>query len=182
MKLLQLITFLCLGLLSVLTLIVWAKPKTQVRKSVYARGDVRGHLHQLAQGLMMYAQDYDEVLPPMQDSQEFQQLLAPYLKDQRFLTNPYSGKPFAPNDRLSGKALNEIYKVSFKTKQPAVALYEATPGLGGARFVLTLGQPVMLNKDEPIWGYDGKKDSSEPNIICVSYGDWPRFKAANQLP
>jgi hypothetical protein len=182
MKPLQPITFLCLSLLSVLTLIVWAKPKTQATKAVYAKGDVRGHLNQLGQALMMYAQDYDEVLPPMQDAKKFQQLLAPYLKNRAFLTNPYSGKPFAPNARLSGKALNEIYKKSFKAKQPAIALYEATPGLGGARFVLTLGQPVMLNKDEPVWGYDGKKDLSKPNIICISYGDWPKFKATNQLP
>ena len=168
-------------LLSAATLVATAKPR-KVIKVINARGDVRGHLNQLGKALMMYAQDYDEVLPPMQDTQKFQQLLAPYLKQERFLINPYSGKPFAPNVKLSGKALNEIYKESFKTKQPAVALYEAGPGLGGARFVLTLGQPVMLNKDEPVWSYDGKRHSSEPDIICVSYGDWPKFKTANQLP
>jgi hypothetical protein len=165
-------------LLSAATLVATAKP----RKVIYAKGDVRGHLNQMGQALMMYAQDYDEVLPPMQDAKKFQQLLVPYLKDQRFLTNPYSGKPFTPNVKLSGKALNEIYKESFKTRHPVVALYEAGPGLGGARFVLALGQPVMLNQGEPVWSYDGKRHSSESNIICVSYGDWPKFKTTNQLP
>ena len=165
-------------LLSAAALMAMAKP----RKVIYAKGDVRGHLQQLGQALMMYAQDYNEVLPPMQDAKKFQQLLAPYLKNQKFLTNPYSDKPFAPNAKLSGKPLKEIYIESFKAKQRAVALYKAAPGLGGARFVLILGQPVMLDKGEPVFGYDGKKDSSEPIIQSISYHDWPKFKANHRLP
>jgi hypothetical protein len=158
-------------------LVAFAKPG----KVNYARGDVRGHLMQLGQALMQYSTDYDDVLPPMQDAVAFQKLMAPYMHNM-LMTDPHTGKPFTPNARLSGKRLSDVYREAFKTRQRAIVLYQALPGEGGARFVLSLPQPVMLNKDEPVWGYDGKNDPHELKITSVSYDEWPGFRTRMRLP
>jgi hypothetical protein len=62
----------------------------------------------IAQGLLLYTQDWDEVFPPSQTLAQFQKAIAPYVHDRHALTCPLSGKPFQLNPQLKGETLAAI--------------------------------------------------------------------------
>jgi hypothetical protein len=64
---------------------------------------------QLGFGMIAYAQDYDETLPPLSDVVEFEALLFPYLRSHRFFHLPPSGSPWVLNSAFSGIPLAFIF-------------------------------------------------------------------------
>jgi prepilin-type processing-associated H-X9-DG protein len=62
----------------------------------------------LVTSIQLYAQDYDDVLPPMQTPAIFKQALLPYTHDNRVFTCPQTNLPYIPNKLLSGIGLYTI--------------------------------------------------------------------------
>jgi hypothetical protein len=87
------------------------------------------NLKQLALGMMVYAQDYDEVLPPMQDTAKLKKLLLPYVKSEAAFTSPATGQPFQANARLSRRSLATLDPTG------VVMLYSSVPEPDGTRLV-----------------------------------------------
>ena len=85
------------------------------------KSDARSNLKQLGTALMMYAQDYDEMLPPMKNASSVRQLLGEYLEDKSAFINPSTQKPFSINLSLSGRSLDTVYKEGFQKKQGVIA-------------------------------------------------------------
>ena len=83
------------------------------------------NMKQIALAVMMYAQDYDQVLPPMADAEKFRKVILPYIKNHAVFTSPATGKPFRPNPRLSGRKLASLGNAS-----SVVILYSGRPGAG----------------------------------------------------
>jgi prepilin-type processing-associated H-X9-DG protein len=81
---------------------------------------------QLALGVMMYVQDYDEKFPPMNDYNRFRDILFPYIKNNDdFLVPPWN-TPWILNQALGGLSLGDIPAPATTT------LFQAPhPGRGG---------------------------------------------------
>lgn len=101
------------------------------------------NLKQLGLGLIMYASDYDEVLPKeMGNSSLLQQKLEPYVKETKLFINPITNKPYASNAILAGKKIAHI-------ADPAqmATLYEDAPAPDGTRGVVFLdGHAKRVNE------------------------------------
>jgi prepilin-type processing-associated H-X9-DG protein len=54
-------------------------------------------------GTLMYAQDYDEVLPPMENYGRFQAVTFPYARSSKAFVCPATGLPYTLNVSLSQK-------------------------------------------------------------------------------
>ena len=113
------------------------------------------NLKQMGTALMMYAQDYDEMLPPMKKYEKTQEVLMPYVKNAAAFTNPDTKEPYKANPVISGLALA---KVDMPTE--TVAFYEAAPARDGTRGVCFLDGHAKRIKEE----------------------DWPALKAKNKIP
>jgi prepilin-type processing-associated H-X9-DG protein len=63
---------------------------------------------QVALGISMYIQDFDERLPPMDNAQVFETVLLPYVKNDIDFHCAETGLPFEPNSELSYLGLAQI--------------------------------------------------------------------------
>jgi len=101
------------------------------------------NLRQLATAVLMYAQDYDDVLPPMKTEAQAREALLPYIRNESVFVHPVTKKPYKPNPVLSGKKIKHI-------ANPAgmVLFYESDPvdELRGAAFLD--GHAARLNSEE----------------------------------
>lgn len=98
----------------------------------------------LGWGMMQYAQEYDEVYPPMKSMDLLKKAILPYFKDDKLFAQPLHRKPYATNTTLSGQSLAKV-------NNPAifVTLYEAEEGSDGKRAVLFAdGHVKRVTKDE----------------------------------
>lgn len=88
------------------------------------------NLKQLGIGIMQYAQEYDEVYPPMQSLAALKKAILPYVLEDELFMQPVNKKPYLTNVALSGRSLSDI-------KSPATfaSIYEAQPGSDGKRAV-----------------------------------------------
>lgn len=118
-------------------------------------GDAMRHMRQLATAMMMYAQDYDEVLPPMRDSGKLKEVLLPYVKTEEVFRSPATGQPFRSNPRLSGRKLS-----SLGNPASVVMLYSAAPEPDGTRLI-------------------ARADGS---VRAISAEEWPKVVVAQRLP
>jgi hypothetical protein len=66
------------------------------------------NLKQIGTAMVMYAQDYDEVFPPLRNPAEAKRLLMPYIKSEDVFVHPGSKKPYVPNPAASRKSLAVI--------------------------------------------------------------------------
>jgi hypothetical protein len=88
----------------------------------YQKGSLQSlsHIKQIGIALMMYTQDYDEVLPPMQSTKQLKPFLYPYLKSNSVWLLPYyDNVSYAINPKLSQKSLAE-----FESPSETIWLYE----------------------------------------------------------
>ena len=113
------------------------------------------NLKALGTALMMYTQDYDEVLPPMKKYEKTQEVIMPYVKNINAFTNPDTKEPYKQNPILSGMALAKI-----DLPAETVAFYEGSPAKDGTRGVCFLDGHAKRIKEE----------------------DWPALKAKNKIP
>jgi hypothetical protein len=102
-----------------------AKEKAQVSTA-------ESNMKQLAVAMMMYVQDYDEVLPPMQDSAKLRELLLPYVRNKDIFISPATGQPFRANPHLSKR------RVASLDPTGVVTLYSSAPEPDGTRLVARL--------------------------------------------
>ena len=91
------------------------------------------NLKQASTALLMYVQDYDERLPPMQSMAGVHKRLQPYVKNMTVFTCPATTKPYRTNPVLSGKALAAIAEPA-----KAVTFYDAAPHADGLNTVAYL--------------------------------------------
>jgi hypothetical protein len=118
-------------------------------------GTSLGNLKQLGTALLMYVQDYDEILPPMQDAETAKKVLQPYVKNETIFVNPDTKEPYQPNSILSKKKLAHM-----TAPAEMVTFYEATPAADGTRGVVFL---------------DG-------HAKRIQESEWPRLKKASKIP
>lgn len=141
------------------------------------RASSTSQLKQIGLAVMMYAQDYDEVLPPMENAATVKRLLLPYVRcDEAVFVHPLTQKLFQPNPSLSRRPLSSV-SVDPKTRTlrppvletrcidmgelaQVVAFYEARPAPDGTRAVLFL---------------DG-------HVQVIPEAQWPRLKRASKIP
>ena len=60
----------------------------------------KSNLKQYALGLLMYQQDYDEMMPPMAKPEQVQNRVMPYIKNRTIVSCPESGAAYLPNPAL----------------------------------------------------------------------------------
>jgi prepilin-type processing-associated H-X9-DG protein len=136
------------------------------------------HLERLGIALRMYAQDYDETLPPMQTPAAVKKALYLYVrKNDVVFLDPRTSQPYEPNPSVSGKAAATAgrytrraggkqgrYILMTKRQIPrpgeTIGLYELTEAPDGTRGVLFL---------------DG-------HVARVSEADWQRLKRISGIP
>jgi prepilin-type processing-associated H-X9-DG protein len=155
------------------------QPPGESREAADTNGSSQSHLKQLGVALLMYAQDYNEMLPPMKDAAAVKRLLLPYVRgNEAVFVHPQTGEPYRPNPSLSGRRRSSIAMVSGRDSRgkairprrhraeipgsPAqvVAFYEASPAPDGTRAVLFL---------------DG-------HVGVIRETEWPRLKRASKIP
>ena len=112
-------------------------------------------LKQLGLAVMMYTQDYDEVLPPMKDVKKFRDLLMPYIKNLEMFVHPETSRPYIPN-----AILHEHKFATIPEPASFVLLYEDAPAADGTRGVVFV---------------DG-------HTKRVSEAEWQRLKRASKIP
>jgi hypothetical protein len=78
----------------------------------------------------MYVQDHDGLLPPMENAEQFQAAVMPYVRNEELFQSPTTDKPFRPNSRLSERKLAGL-------GNPAglVIFYSSVPEPDGTRIV-----------------------------------------------
>ncbi len=135
-------------------------------------------LKQIGLALLMYAQDYDEMLPPMQNAATVKRALLPYVRgNEAVFADPLTHQPYQPNPSLSGRRRmsfsvgggrdsrgKRIPPRSYRADIPGpaaqvVAFYEASPAPDGTRAVLFL---------------DG-------HVQVIPEAEWPRLKRASKI-
>lgn len=113
------------------------------------------NLKQMGLSLLMYMQDYDEVLPPMGDAAKVKKVLYPYVKDDKIFINPITNKPYVPNAVLSLHREAQI-----ESPSQMVVFYEDAPAPDGTRGVAFL---------------DG-------HAKRIPESEWPKLKKASKIP
>ena len=83
-------------------------------------------LKQVSLALLMYSQDYDELLPPMQTAAGAQKRLMPYVKNSQSFTCPATMKAYKANPAVGGKA-----QAVFAEPAKVVTFYDAVPHTDG---------------------------------------------------
>jgi hypothetical protein len=135
----------------------WATEQAaiQAREAEERKTRSVSNLKQLALGVLMYVQDYDEVLPPMQTPEKAQEVIQPYVKNLETFRDPVTGAAYIPNPTLSQKKVAHI-------ANPAdfVLYFEPKPAPDGTRGVAFLDGSVKRIKEE----------------------DWPRHVRASKIP
>ena len=102
------------------------------------------NLKQMALAVLMYAQDYDEALPPLKTIQAAQEALSPYVRDESIFTQPDTDVPYKTNPVLSGKKMAHITNAA-----DMILFYEAKPADDGTRGAAFLdGHAKRLSADE----------------------------------
>ena len=110
------------------------------------------NIKQMDLGLLMYTEDYNEVLPPMTSALVVQHRIRPYLKSAAVFTQPSSGKPYLANAEISEKKLK-----SFASPAKTVTFYAPQPNLQGLRAVAYLdGHAAFADAAE--WAAIKKRD------------------------
>ncbi len=114
----------------------------------------QSNMKQLALGILMYSQDYDEVLPPMKTAAELKKAIMPYVKNEAVFVHPQTKAPYMPNPILTNKPMRKI----------------ANP----AQFVL-LYEPAASNGKRCVAFADG-------HTKVIQESEWPRLKKACKIP
>ena len=118
-----------------------SKRSVQIERSVSL-----SNLKQVALGMAQYAQDYDEMLPPMRAARTVadfsnpnpatapvQSMLMPYVKSTQIFLHPKTGRPYLPNYKIS--RMNES---AFENTTEVFTFYEDAPDAEGMRNVAFL--------------------------------------------
>lgn len=114
------------------------------------------NLKRLSEALTQYAQDNNEVLPPMTDPAIVKEALQPYVKEASVWVHPENKTAYLPNPALSRRRMATVEEYG----EWMVAFYEASPAPGGTRGYVTL---------------DG-------TVKRISENEWEKLKRASKIP
>jgi hypothetical protein len=124
--------------------------------TAYARqGDnsdaCQNHLKQLGVAMLLYAHDYNDVLPPTKSLPRLQKLLQPYLKSKELFTCPATHLPYQASSSLSARTLASI-------KSPATepGFCDTRPHADGSYGVVYMDGHADRVKSNPIPGVQKK--------------------------
>ncbi len=84
--------------------------------------ECQSHLKQVALGVQMYVQDYDERYPPMKSPAQVQNRILPYIKDRSLYSCPVTGTEYLPNP-----ALNYLPVRAVKAPDSTIMFRDAKP-------------------------------------------------------
>jgi prepilin-type processing-associated H-X9-DG protein len=100
-----------------------------------APGDTQclSNTKQIAIGLLMYIQDYDDTLPPMKSTASVQTAIFPYIKNKAVFTCPVTKKGYVYSAALGKKKMAQI-----KAPASTVMLKDAVPHPDGMTTVAYL--------------------------------------------
>src|SRR6266511_5575737 len=82
----------------------------------------KSNLKQMALGLLMYQQDYDEMLPPMVKPAQVQNRVMPYVKNRVIFSCPETSTEYLPNP-----AMNYVRAASIAAPADTMILRDAKP-------------------------------------------------------
>ncbi len=103
------------------------------------------NLKQVGLALVMYAQDYDERLPPLPNAAVAKKLLYPYLKNEAVFREPKTGRPYEVNQALSGARVARFARNAARV----AVFYETLPDENGLRGVAFLdGHARLIHEDD----------------------------------
>jgi len=121
-----------------------AEAGTGVESEASGEAGSLSNLKQMALAVVMYAQDYDEVLPPLKTLGEAEEALSPYVRDESIFAQPDTDVPYKTNPVLSGKKMAHITNAA-----DMILFYEAKPADDGTRGAAFLdGHAKRLTADE----------------------------------
>jgi hypothetical protein len=105
-------------------------------------------LKTLGLAVLMYTQDYDDVLPPMKEVKKFQEVVTPYVRGATmpadYFVNPVTSKPYVLNLILSQHKLATLPQVA-----SFVLAYEDQPAPDGTRGVVFVdGHAARIQETE----------------------------------
>lgn len=110
----------------------------------------RSNLKQYTLAILMYSQDYDEMLPPMKQSAKLQNVVLPYCKNKAIFSCPDSGVAYLPNP-----AMHQVHQASIKSPATTILLRDAKPHMEAGKSVWNVayadGHVKQVNK-EPVLG------------------------------
>jgi prepilin-type processing-associated H-X9-DG protein len=142
------------------------EPLGHTHKKQYFQSSM-SHLKSISLSLMMYAQDYDEHLPPMGDSERVKTVLKPYLKfDEVWQIPPYEIL-YATNPSLSQKSLESI-------KSPAEIALVYEPIAGRNSRIVGFADGHVKSIRESQWPALRQK-SGIPKLPEPTIAPWWRF-------
>jgi prepilin-type processing-associated H-X9-DG protein len=75
-------------------------------------------LKHLGRALLMYAQDWDLCLPPMQSPEALIKRLLPYAKDPGKFFDPHAGQPYVPNPAVSERRVAILFDPHYRMLAP----------------------------------------------------------------
>ena len=84
----------------------------------------------LSTGVIQYAQEHDEKLPPLQNMEVFKKAIFPYVRDNAVFVQPFAKKHYVTNGAMTNKGYANIQFAS-----QIALLYEAQIGSDGKRAV-----------------------------------------------
>ena len=122
---------LVVAVIGVLVLAALMYPVMGQARSAARAASCQSNLKQLSTGLMMYMQDYGEVLPP---ATRWDQQLMPYVKNTTIFQCPE--RPDVPSGYAYNQRLNNISLAQVKTPAQTPALFESSLGFPGANDTL----------------------------------------------
>lgn len=132
-----------------------AKEAAEAKEQKEWTASSESNVKQIALAALMYAQDYDETLPPMANADEVKEALLPYVKNGQIFLQPDADEAYVPNAFLSGKKISDI-----DNPEEMILFYEASPGEDGSRGAAFLD------------GHTAHLDASE----------WQRLKEISHIP
>ncbi len=95
-------------------------------------------------GVLQYAQDWDERLPPAQTAAAVKPLILPYVRDSAAFVDSNTGSPFQYNASLAGTVL-----ATYASPSTFVVFYELSPPVPNARPVVVLdGRTELLTASQ----------------------------------
>lgn len=132
---------------------------------------------QLALVISQYEQDYDEKLPPMDTTQNFQTALSDYVPDTQIYSTP-TGSPFIPNAALNHADLSSI------TDPATTVLFQDTPPYVGGHPTIAYADGHVTHAfpaQSLLWANtDGTASvwnlrDAQPDQTCALYGPYSRW-------
>ena len=144
-------------------------------------------LKQLGAVLLMYAQDYDEVLPPMESPSAVKKVIYPYVRrSDAALLDPHTNEPYQPNPTVSRcqvvgtvRTYDSVHNrwTTYLSKRGRHAPFMRVRG-----YITALAQSLAFY--EPRTAPDGTRGVLflDGHVARVSEAEWQRLKKASGVP